>query len=660
MEPKPKPTPKPKTRVQISLPSKPRPYRPGDGPPLAPLRIVPENDSDAFIIDKRVLPDITANGKPKLQMYYVVGWRDLPAARATILATKVHEYVSPREVEDFEYRDLLERDEEIERQEAEKNRKAELAAKKKKAAKSTSATSTSTRPSTPTNSSQKRRGRPSKAELQARHLAKRASIGGSQKIEVELPPASRSGPSLSTPQKKPAGELVTDVEEEIEEEDPDGAIFKQLCGYGDNLAEAMDVDGDDEDDDITPHNIPETISSGPEIRPYARTLWLNKDPTLMKRANGNLAFKSTTSHVPVPEPLRSSKQFPPQPSSKQPSIAEQSKQQENNRLHMTPVPVPSPFASNTTIPNSKPPNKKHSKTPIPIPTSLESAKGVSQAKSANAKQSITPVPIPSWPHPTTKKGEPPASAPSIQSTLQHYGFTPAGRSLGKWPSAVSLSLGDMPAESPLAGRSNGTKQVRSSRADKTPKLKEKEKEQGQVWVVERLEGDKIINVDGVRVRHYKVRWEGDWPPDQNPTWEPEENIPPGLIQPYLKRKTARRKTASPNQSYHARTPTKASAQHPFTLKRKYSSVAEAFAGDEADLEGLRNNVDHDGESHVNGRGGNGYADGEDDGEEEMLVVAPTSAKSKLRPRPEAIGTAFMRDLAAAIQRSPTTGKGGRL
>ncbi|KAJ3479200.1 hypothetical protein NLG97_g8384 [Lecanicillium saksenae] len=34
------------------------------------------------------------------------------------------------------------------------------------------------------------------------------------------------------------------------------------------------------------------------------------------------------------------------------------------------------------------------------------------------------------------------------------------------------------------------------------------------------------------VRYFKVRWEGDWPPEQNPTWEPEENIPDDLVREF--------------------------------------------------------------------------------------------------------------------------------
>lgn len=61
----------------------------------------------------------------------------------------------------------------------------------------------------------------------------------------------------------------------------------------------------------------------------------------------------------------------------------------------------------------------------------------------------------------------------------------------------------------------------------------------ELWEVRRLEGDKII--DGIH--YFLVRWKGDWPMDQNPTWEPKENISRKLIQEYLRRKKVERNRA---------------------------------------------------------------------------------------------------------------------
>ncbi|OTA97508.1 hypothetical protein M434DRAFT_384556 [Hypoxylon sp. CO27-5] len=633
------------SQVEIPMHSKPPPYRPGDGPPLAPITIVPEDDSTAFILDKRVLPGTTANGDLQLQMYYVVGWRDLPAARVTILATKIHEYVSPRQVEDFEYKILLERDEEIEKQEAEKKRKAEAIAAKKKKLKSTNAITTPTTPGTPRGPGQKRRGRPSKAELQARQLSQQASVGKSKNIEVALPPASTSGPSLSTPQKKRAGEIITDVEEDIDEPDPDDAIYKQLCG------EDMDVDeneeDEDEDEDILSGNIPKSMSTGLEIRSYAKTLWLNKESTLIKRANGSLALKSSTSHVPVPEVLRSNKQIPqppPKPLGSQPQ--------------RTPIPVPHPFKSTTTVPTPKLFDGKCSAASAPVPTSLASKKDPPRAKPCGVRYSTTPIPVPSWPRPISGKTEKPTPNPPQQppkASPPPHGFTPAARSSGKWPSPAPQSPGDKSSQlSPI-----GSQRKSSSQPKRTPKSKQNsaEEEQDQKWVVNRLEGDRIVIIDGRRKRYFKVRWEGDWPPNQNPTWEPEENIPPALINQYLNRKASRRNTASSstNGNRNNNTPRKSTPRQPLTLKRKYSSVAEAFAGDD-DLDELRISAESDGDAYMNGSGSNDNYGGDVDEGDELLVVATEQENSprerghrpNLRPRPVDLGAVFMRDLAAAI------------
>ncbi|KAI0386018.1 hypothetical protein F5Y04DRAFT_245231 [Hypomontagnella monticulosa] len=648
-----------KLSIEIPIHLKPPPYRPGDGPPLAPIGITPEHDSDAFIIDKRVLPSITPQGELKLLMYYVVGWPDLPAARITVLATKAYEYVSARTVEDFEYKDLLEREAEIERQEAEKRRKAEIAMKKKMM-KPTSATDTPTIPGTPTSFGQKRRGRPSKAELQARRLARQAGIDPSQSTEAALPSTTISGPSLSTPQKKGARVIPTDVEED-EEAELDDAIYQQL--YGDEgAAEDMDIDDLMEDGDIPPDNGRKSKSSGLEIRSYARTLWPNQDSTLVNRANGSFAPKSSTSHVPIPKVLKSNKQFPPPP------------RQADGRPYVTPVPAPRPLYHVEKKPKPIKSDKRQSTTQVPVPTPFRSTKEFPKPKAFDGRHSTTPVPVPSWPQPPAPRAAQSASVPPPElsrSSPRHHGFTPAGRSSSQWPSAPRRSPRDsVPRFSSPHSQSNFSESEHpsSSRPKKTPKPKPKSKsepqaDEAQVYEVKRLEGDKILTINGVPSRFFKVRWEGNWPASQNPTWEPEDNIPPKLVKHYLKKKAARRKSATAgtgDSNYYGDgsagdrsndTPGKASSRHPLTLKRKYSSVAEAVAGGEEDLERLRDEAAGWDRDRFADRGGaedryEGEDEGDDD-EEEMLVV-DTSPNARGSKRAHELGAAFMRDLAAAI------------
>ncbi|CAK7199319.1 hypothetical protein SEUCBS139899_001996 [Sporothrix eucalyptigena] len=93
---------------------------------------------------------------------------------------------------------------------------------------------------------------------------------------------------------------------------------------------------------------------------------------------------------------------------------------------------------------------------------------------------------------------------------------------------------------------------------------EVEEEEGDLYEVDRIEGDYLAPVneesngdmeglpaDGVPdtvvtpgsrlVRYFLVRWKGDWPPDQNPTWEPAENLPPRMVRHYFLKKLAQKK-----------------------------------------------------------------------------------------------------------------------
>ncbi|KAL7900329.1 hypothetical protein HDV63DRAFT_370855 [Trichoderma sp. SZMC 28014] len=130
------------------------------------------------------------------------------------------------------------------------------------------------------------------------------------------------------------------------------------------------------------------------------------------------------------------------------------------------------------------------------------------------------------------------------------------------------------------------------------------------WVVERIEDVGYYEVDDVGlVRYFKVSWEGDWPPDQKRTWEPEENIPPNLVRNFFKNSRHKRRalskigtrdqghshshpkregksakrTGSSSQSNHKQ----ASSLKQGTLswpavRRQYKSVSEAFAAEDYD------------------------------------------------------------------------------
>ncbi|KAG5999219.1 hypothetical protein E4U43_002215 [Claviceps pusilla] len=93
------------------------------------------------------------------------------------------------------------------------------------------------------------------------------------------------------------------------------------------------------------------------------------------------------------------------------------------------------------------------------------------------------------------------------------------------------------------------------------------------WEVERLEDMALYDVENQGlVRYFLVRWVGDWPPEQNPSWEPEDNIPADLVRTYTKMDKKRRAKLAAS---HQRPPPDPSG---WALERRYQSVSEAFGG----------------------------------------------------------------------------------
>ncbi|OBS20783.1 hypothetical protein FPOA_07124 [Fusarium poae] len=121
------------------------------------------------------------------------------------------------------------------------------------------------------------------------------------------------------------------------------------------------------------------------------------------------------------------------------------------------------------------------------------------------------------------------------------------------------------------------------------------------WEVKRIEGMEMYEAEGGDlVRYFKVRWEGDWPPDQNPTWEPESNLPNELVRRYLKNRKRKRpeagkrtggekpqKPAAATQppvapSYKSRKSMKQTTLSWGIPAKQFKSVTEAFEGLEED------------------------------------------------------------------------------
>ncbi|CRK39323.1 hypothetical protein BN1723_004558 [Verticillium longisporum] len=102
---------------------------------------------------------------------------------------------------------------------------------------------------------------------------------------------------------------------------------------------------------------------------------------------------------------------------------------------------------------------------------------------------------------------------------------------------------------------------------------EPEDESEEVYEVKRLEDTKLHDTENGVQRMFLVRWKGSWPEGQNPTWEPEENIPQDLARKFmLKRKAGIGKNKATDTARRPASPS-------WRQQRKWSSVSEAFAGD---------------------------------------------------------------------------------
>ncbi|KAF2995755.1 hypothetical protein E8E14_003846 [Neopestalotiopsis sp. 37M] len=213
--------------IEIALPSRPPPRHVmtrGLGPALAPLWITPQDDSTARIWSKEIWPSLAETGATKLQLYYIVHWTDLPGASILVQADQILDYVSPRILEDFEYKLSLDRDaaaeqlrEELDLERERERERARQAAREEDFLQQAAAMNPNTRPSTPKKTTARRPGRPSKADMLRRDAEKAKA-----ELEILLPAIDSvaSGPSLSTPQK--SQNLVADVlgvEEGLDEED---------------------------------------------------------------------------------------------------------------------------------------------------------------------------------------------------------------------------------------------------------------------------------------------------------------------------------------------------------------------------------------------------------------------------------------------------------
>lgn len=548
-----------RTTFEIPLHRAPRRYVSGSGPKSQPISLLPLHDSTGYIVDKVVLPTgPLLNRVAQRKLYYIVGWRDIPAARATIEATKVLDYVSPRTLENWEYQRLLKQEDE--KKAEEETKLARLTAPGK------------------------RRSRPPKgamADIPPEPVVLDAAD------EELLARRKAAGPSLSTPQKRRLEDFVEDYAES-----DDAAIRRQL------VLEGMDIVVDsDRVDRLASTNSNSEGEVGRPSRSSSSGRSAHPDPGAIPRSH-----KPT--HALGRSVLNRSSSAPGSPSGT-PSHQPQATAVPNGRASSIPL------KARPTMKRTRPARSSRTSTPT-SGSGLRNIHVPERQKNGTGSQPETPSPrfIP------------------VQASREKKRYQVA---------TTPASNGDTFNTTNLANQVTTTSQSKISVQRTKKKRDSKEKQPSsapdpalpddaeQTWEVKRVEDDwRFRTEDGRVVRYFKVRWAGNWPPEQNPTWEPEENLTASMVRSYLKRKRAKGILDDKIDEAPSWVVGK-----PASPAKKYNSVAEAFE-DVATV------------AAVSG-GGDAGADEDDDEDDDsdwhdkLLVTEEHAGRSRRRSRRSSTG-----------------------
>ncbi|KAK0624787.1 hypothetical protein B0T17DRAFT_252698 [Bombardia bombarda] len=554
-------SPRLKTKIEIPLESAPR-YVRGSAPRVGPITLAPPRDSTAYIIDKYVLPTIE-NTTPTSRrlIHYHIGWTDDPAARIDVPCDKIMDYVSPRELEDWEH-------DNFEKLEAEKAEEARRAAAFKKAG-----------------GSEKRHSRPGRPpkDRQQKHQPEPAPVPALTAADEAMLLAKKvSGPSLSTPQK-PKVERLSDLDHTSADDGYDSMDQAKLpLAYTTSVRAVTSV-------------LPPLRSPGP-IAKVAKSFNITpqapvkspKGPDTILRALGPAS--NTPSTTPRVHPAYA-QAVGLQASALMPET-------------ITPFRAASPWVPAGSAPSgfSRNPNSltpAFPSTPVPVPSvpgymmgpASRSTPSGSAASSSSARK---------------------RTSPSVAENAAHMpksANTPADNKKRR------TSHGSSKKPSPADGDEE------DKDADDTGAT---EGEEDDVYVVNALLDDRqIIAPNGRKTAEYLVRWDGDWPPGQKETWEPAANIQDkNLIRRYQRRKKAGKLPPPPAQPPAPPPPPppppkgKSGSQSLLSFmpqRKKYNNVAEAFEG------GV--DMDEHGPDKMCGRGGDDdKVDDEEEEEDELRVM----------------------------------------
>lgn len=564
-------------------------YKPGMGPPPPRVDLQLVHDTNAFILHKLVLPlgPFAEPGDPRQRrVYYIIGWPDIPAARPVIDATRILDYVSPRALEGWEYQDAL-------RREAEEEQAAREAA--------AAAAGAVLLPNGK---------KPGRKPKNAKLMLTRAPTPQLDSEQEEQLARRKHGPSLSTPQKSRIAQLDAEMKMEML----------------DNMEDSMDNDQDDEEEEMQLQLQLENEVLGiyEDSVMHAAVESDALDTHRESAAASGFETSRASSLLPAPPALESG------PLSRASPFAEASR---SESAHDSPAPSfvkqkkPLVVAASSRLSQTQP-RRPVSTTPIPLPPWITLGPKI---QSSSPSRAPTTQPVPSTAKSRVDFAQEPSSPVEVPPTLTSNGgftptnnFTPVG---GYFPRPPKRPADDSPPKGEGTRSTPTSTKSKKGRKNKTPKTSQPplkptadsvdEAPAQQEWVVKRLEGHDIIDGE----HYFKVRWEGDWPPDQNPTWEPQDNISANLVKKYLKRE-AKKARKTPARGGATGSSSKSQPNEQLTLTRwvtGYSSVSEAFEG-KAEL---------DATTHQQGNSGlqdYGGAAEDDEDRDELLVVDESKAK----------------------------------
>ncbi|CAK7210731.1 hypothetical protein SBRCBS47491_000877 [Sporothrix bragantina] len=545
------PPPPRNTNLVVILPDRPPSYQPGtSAPPSQPISLLPSRhnaagvDEGAYILDKVVTPldgswgpvPATADDydtdeedaryaanparqKVTRQLCYVVGWPDEPYARQLVRCTDILDYVSPRVVEAWEYERMEER-----------RAKMEATAK---------------REDLPLKKGPGRPGRPKTAAATAAATAARVAKAAAKAAAREREAAAREAGSLlpsvptisttPTKQKLPSlvdgrtprpGPSLSGLQIQLDSPSVASQVSVSLGAHPPPSLAAL----------------PTMLSSPISEKQYASPSLKRPFQKFVKESEGvDLVMTATTNTTTITSANED----------------DEDDDENDDDLHgdlfhsLLPANPPlrkQPSAHHRRQSQPGPPTKAAA--PPPRPPRPEKAKSADRVVERPATY-IAPPAVPAYkPPPPPPPG---ASQNYVPPNMASTAFSPSQN--------TPLKRKRSPVETPIVPPVFPSSQRLQSPPPPPPSHLELQMEEADdLYEVDRLEDDCLAPVDdgnsddmeglpadagpetvaapGSRlVRFFLVRWKGDWPPDQNPTWEPAENLPPRMVRQYLKKAT---------------------------------------------------------------------------------------------------------------------------